>query len=147
MMEAALVEGVAYRIARDFTSLGSFALVPLYAFLLYQANPEHARWYMYGSILLIGFVVVLKFVFGKPRPEDAAIAKRFLPSFPSGHTAIAAFTAYWFGLVFERWRWVLYACAVVVGATRVIIGVHFVSDVLAGGVIGIAVGMLVHRVR
>jgi len=61
-------------------------------------------------------------------------------SFPSGHTSGAfLFTTLcllWFGVVALP----LYFWASLVGLSRVLLGVHFPGDILAGAVIGIVVG-------
>ena len=68
-------------------------------------------------------------------------------SFPSDHATLA------FALVFpavavvrRRWAKVLFiASAVVVGVARVFVGVHYVSDVIAGGLLAFIVWWFVHR--
>ncbi len=57
-------------------------------------------------------------------------------SFPSSHAvnnfAIAVFLAHYY----RRWRWVFLVYAVLMAMSRVIIGVHFPSDVTGGALIG-----------
>ncbi len=57
-------------------------------------------------------------------------------SFPSGHaTTIGAFFAA-FSLLFPRYRIVFLACALWLGMTRVMVGAHYPSDVIAGLALG-----------
>jgi membrane-associated phospholipid phosphatase len=66
-------------------------------------------------------------------------------SFPSGHTAqsffLAAVLVYYFSL-----GWigsiVFYLLAALVGVTRMYVGAHYPRDVLAGGILGLAWGIL-----
>ncbi|MFF2039799.1 phosphatase PAP2 family protein [Kitasatospora sp. NPDC058170] len=60
-------------------------------------------------------------------------------SFPSNHTVIAfaAATALWF--VDRRLGAVAYVAAVLMGASRVWVGVHYPHDVLVGAVVGVLV--------
>ncbi|MFE0465125.1 phosphatase PAP2 family protein [Kitasatospora sp. NPDC058965] len=63
-------------------------------------------------------------------------------SFPSNHTVIAfaAAAALWFAY---RWiGWVALGAAVLMGASRVWVGVHYPHDVLVGAAVGLLVGLL-----
>jgi undecaprenyl-diphosphatase len=70
-----------------------------------------------------------------PTPESA--------SFPSGHAATAFAAAITAGAFYPRLRWPLIGLAVLVGLSRIYLGVHYVLDVLAGAALGVAVGLLV----
>lgn len=59
-------------------------------------------------------------------------------SFPSGHTITAFAMAFSLGLVFPAVMPVLLFCAVSVAISRVILGMHFLSDIVAGAAIGTA---------
>ncbi len=62
-------------------------------------------------------------------------------SFPSGHTLHAvAFT--WQAVAnFPELAWVLIPLASLIAASRVVLGLHYPSDVLAGGAIGMALAL------
>ena len=62
-------------------------------------------------------------------------------SFPSGHTLHAvAFT--WQAVAnFPELAWVLVPLASLIAASRVVLGLHYPSDVLAGGAIGAALAL------
>ncbi len=88
----------------------------------------------------------LKEVFGRPRPfmvmEDARVllGKGGSGSLPSGHTAnwfSATFVVAWYYRKALIW---LLPLAVAVGFSRIYNGVHYPGDVLAGAVVGAAVG-------
>jgi membrane-associated phospholipid phosphatase len=91
--------------------------------------------------------VLLKLLVGRHRPdllEPVARAAGF--SFPSGHALNAALAAGVFVLVLlpvVKKRWLLWSAAVAVtvltGVSRIVLGVHWSSDVLAGWLLGIAV--------
>jgi hypothetical protein len=91
-----------------------------------------------------------------PRPPESVqryVVANSPVGFPSGHT-IAATVVYGGGLVaFDRYRDPRYAVPVVglvvaVGLSRVVLGVHYVGDVVAGAFVGFALlGVLVLALR
>lgn len=61
-----------------------------------------------------------------------------LTSFPSGHEAVATAMALtlWFVLP-RRWRWVSIVWIVIVGLSRIYLGVHTLNDIIGGFAIGL----------
>jgi len=96
----------------------------------------------------IAMFVTLKHVFRRERPcglEPHCWAQLLPPdqfSFPSGHT-ITAFTimASLGGFYPELLPGLLF-CAISIAASRVVLGMHFLSDVIAGAAIGVTLGAL-----
>ena len=96
---------------------------------------------------------LLKRVLVRERPflRHAGITLAMPPldrySFPSGHTLHAvSFTAQAVA-AFPELGWVLVPLALAIAASRVVLGLHYPSDVLAGGALGgvlAAVGMALH---
>jgi undecaprenyl-diphosphatase len=63
-------------------------------------------------------------------------------SFPSGHT-LHAVTFTWLAVErFPTLGWILIPLASLIAASRVVLGLHYPSDVLAGGAIGIGLGLM-----
>ena len=92
--------------------------------------------------------LTLKKLIGRRRPpaRDRFNWVRLLPpdefSFPSGHTITAFAFALSVGQFYPHLLpWLLF-CAISVAASRVILGMHFLSDVLAGCAIGCGLGEL-----
>lgn len=103
--------------------------------------------------MLIGLVVVnftIKPLVSRPRPwlviEDFVnlVPEHDPNSFPSGHTNAAfAFALAVCAAAPKRWMKIAAVCgAVLMGLSRLYVGVHFPSDVLAGAVIGSLCGLL-----
>ena len=104
-------------------------------------------WIVLSLALLLGALctnVVLKNLVQRPRPYTAV--EGLIPlltsgdpnSFPSGHTC-AAFAAglAWAGTCSARWaRIAAVVSAVCMGLSRLYVGVHYPSDVLAGALVG-----------
>ncbi|MBI2468833.1 MAG: phosphatase PAP2 family protein [Candidatus Rokubacteria bacterium] len=68
-----------------------------------------------------------------------------LDSFPSGHASQTVAIAVVLAAVYPRLTLPLYVAAGAVGLSRLILGVHYPSDVLAGVTIGLLGGMLCRR--
>jgi undecaprenyl-diphosphatase len=90
----------------------------------------------------------LKRAFGRKRPcamEPHCWATLLPPdqfSFPSGHTITAFAVALSLGSFYPAMLPGLLFCAASVAASRILLGMHFLTDVLAGAAIGAAVGSL-----
>ena len=67
-----------------------------------------------------------------------------LASFPSGHATTAFAAAVVLALWFPRGTVPFVGVAVLVGFSRVMLGAHFPSDVLAGALLGSVVALAVH---
>jgi undecaprenyl-diphosphatase len=91
---------------------------------------------------------IVKVVVGRPRPEvDEPILEAFGNSFPSGHSmqAVVCYGALLFvflPMLHGRARvaaiGATVALALLIGVSRLALGVHFVSDVLGGYILGVA---------
>jgi undecaprenyl-diphosphatase len=101
-----------------------------------------------GVAAAVGIVcfLVLKQIFRRKRP--CAIAKHcwadLLPpdqfSFPSGHSITAFSVAVSLGCAFPGLLAGVLFCAASVAASRIMLGMHFLSDVVAGSAIGAILG-------
>ena len=68
-----------------------------------------------------------------------------LASFPSGHATTAFALATVLSLWYPRWTAAWLALAAVVGWSRIALGPHFPSDVVAGAILGVAVALVFFR--
>jgi undecaprenyl-diphosphatase len=98
----------------------------------------------------LGVVIyaLLKRVFVRERPfiTHAAIDRGAAPldrySFPSGHTLHAVSFTWQACAYFPELAWVLVPLAALIAGSRVVLGLHYPSDVLAGAAIGAALAEL-----
>jgi len=67
-------------------------------------------------------------------------------SFPSGHSITAFAVALSIGLFYPDLQGPLLAVAFLIASSRIILGMHFLSDVLAGSVIGAALGFASYHI-
>ena len=86
----------------------------------------------------------MKEIIGRKRPLDEEVGN---PAFPSGHTAYAFAGATLLGNRYPKLRIPLYIGAGLVGFTRIYLGRHYASDVIAGAAVGTITGALVSRHR
>lgn len=91
---------------------------------------------------------MVKRTVSRPRPSRregwAALAKepdKF--SFPSGHSAAAMAVAFGYSMAFPALALPLIALAVLVGASRVFLGVHYPGDVVIGQLLAIGTALLI----
>jgi membrane-associated phospholipid phosphatase len=110
-----------------------------------------ASWHRFTAILLIAVVLqallvfALKAVIKRQRPAGdwGAFSRQYDPhSFPSGH-AVRAFMLMVLAIALgPAWvGWLLVLWAPLVSFSRVLTGMHYLSDVLAGMLIGLGLGI------
>ncbi len=87
---------------------------------------------------------LLKCAVDRERPEKQDVS-RWDSSFPSGHTTAAFAMAYVYGSQYPKLRIPLYFLATSIALSRIYLGEHYPSDVLAGAAIGTAGGIVVMK--
>jgi undecaprenyl-diphosphatase len=91
---------------------------------------------------------LLKQLFVRERPFithtaiDPAVAPLDRYSFPSGHTMHAVSFAWQASVHFPELGWVLWPLTGLIAASRVVLGLHYPSDVIAGAGLGAALAEL-----
>ncbi len=144
--------------ARDVTALGSMSVLALVVLAVVGFLVLVRRWRTLALVLgstLGGTAVnsVLKGLFGRPRPTVVPHLTGVLSeSFPSGHAMLSAIVYLTLGallaqLVTRRWlqAYLMSVAAVftlLIGVTRVYLGVHYPTDVLGGWLAGLGWALL-----
>lgn len=140
--------------ARDLTALGGYPVlilttVGVVGFLVLAGFPRDARFVL--TAVVGGWVLAygLKFLFDRPRPDIVPhLSNVVSSSFPSGHSLMAAVVYLTLGSLLTNLvdstrlkSYFLAAAALLtllVGLSRLWMGVHYPSDVLAGWCVGLA---------
>jgi undecaprenyl-diphosphatase len=100
------------------------------------------------GVLGVGLYKALKHVFVRERPfiTHTSISLAMPPldrySFPSGHTLHAVSFTWQAIAYFPELAWVLVPLALLIAGSRVVLGLHYPTDVLAGAAIGSALATL-----
>lgn len=99
-----------------------------------------------------GAALWIKEVVGRPRPWQVYPAWETVPegmnrSFPSGHAVVAFALAAALALRWPKVRWLVFGLAAAVAVSRVALGLHWMSDVVAGAVLGVSVVLLLNRLE
>lgn len=141
--------------------------VPLYLFILIYVIQQFGKkgiWWFLGAISLVAFADIIsshfiKDYFDRPRPcRDPFMVHqiRFLAkycgangSFTSSHAvnhfAFATYAYFTLGKI-TPWVKYLFIWASVIAYSQVYVGVHFPSDVLVGGFLGMLFGWIAARI-
>lgn len=140
---------------KAYTSLGDAGLLWIVLSLLMLCwRPTRRAGALALCAMALGLLcnnMVLKQLVSRPRPHVVVeLLRPLLPapdpdSFPSGHTC-AAFAAagIWLRTLPKRWMgWTAMVMAVLMGLSRLYVGVHFPTDVLVGGLVGTLCALMV----
>lgn len=118
------------------------------------------RWDAVKLLIALGLAIALadslsyrgiKSWVDRPRPFDNPATSSWLrkvgeahgTSFPSNHAANCFAAAVVLSWYFRRGRYTFYTLAGLVATSRLALGVHYPSDVLAGAILGLCVGWLI----
>jgi undecaprenyl-diphosphatase len=139
--------------ALEITALGSITVLALVTFavmgFLLLQKKSHAMWLVLGATVSgLAASTILKTAFARDRPEVVPhLTTVHTASFPSGHAMLSAVVYLTLGVLLARvergWRVRAYVLGValgltfLVGVSRVYLGVHYPTDVLAGWTAGL----------
>lgn len=145
-----LISDFATPIAKIITSLGGvicLVSVSILSLVLVK-NKKIGRCIVTNLIIASGLNVLLKEIVQRPRPTEFRFINETGYSFPSGHSMIsAAFYGFIIYLIHKyvknkyiKWTLIVTLSLMIIsiGISRIYLGVHYTSDVLAGFLIAIS---------
>jgi len=148
-------------IVRDITALGSnwvllYMMISLSAILWCSQRRLDAMKILMMTVGGVAISLGLKYVFERARPDLVPhLIEVYSPSFPSGHASMSMVCFLGMAVVLSRnWAhaqarhlFIIMAIfsAVLVGVSRIMLGVHWPTDVIAGWGIGILWVLLVNQ--
>ncbi|MGD2278967.1 MAG: phosphatase PAP2 family protein [Candidatus Omnitrophota bacterium] len=135
-------------LAPYFTWLGHGWLLFAFAVVFLFFKEKEIK--ILGILLLAGLAIsyysftAIKFLVSRPRPFMAlenvhVLARPDGHSFPSGHATMIFMTAFLLTDRFKKWH-IFYSLAALVALSRVYLGVHYPSDIIAGAALGAFLG-------
>ncbi len=140
-------------VGRDVTAIGSVTMIGITilaaaGFLTVNRNYRRMLVLLISTTSGMGLSVFLKSAFDRPRPDIVPhLTQVYTSSFPSGHSMMSAVVyltlAVLIAPVLQKFwlRFYIYALAssvtILVGLSRIYLGVHYPTDVLAGWAAGL----------
>ena len=131
------------------TQLGSAWMLVLVSVLLLLGHKRSQWWGQFvliNGVITYAIVQATKSLIARPRPAELISSVHQLEpfvrgfGFPSGHTAIAtAISLTILPFLSPRWRWLPIVWILLVGLSRIYLGVHAPLDVIGGFAIGLGV--------
>ena len=137
-------------LAKLFSGIGAWGAIWLaISIVLFYREERRDHWFFAPVLLATGVGIilseyVLKYLIARPRPGIDIGAMIVQPtgnfSFPSTHATLSFALATVLIAQEPRLRAWLYMLAICISLSRIYLGVHFAFDVVAGAILGVAIG-------
>ena len=142
------------------TTIGAaYVIIPVCIIsIIYFWKKKEAKYITVNLITIFFSNQLLKRIIERPRPEGFRIVEELGYSFPSGHSMVSmGFYGFFIYLIYKKVKnkyikWIsislLILIIILIGISRIYLGVHYASDVIAGFVLSIAyLGLFTHIIK
>lgn len=132
------------------SALGSYgAIWVLIAIIFLKKRKELLRFFL-GFFCLTIVIFWLQNFMARARPYDDILGVGYLGfidagsySFPSHHAAASFLGAFFLGEKIKKFKIYFFALAILISFSRIYLGAHYLTDILAGGIMGVVFGKAV----
>ncbi|HIH43126.1 TPA: phosphatase PAP2 family protein [Candidatus Woesearchaeota archaeon] len=132
----------------------SILLIALIIYLSFKEKRKHLKTALLGIIASAAITYLLKLAIARPRPFEslqiaALVQESSKTSFPSGHatTAFALFASINRHFTPKVTKYSFLAFAILVSFSRLYLGVHYLSDIIFGALLGYSVSYLILKLE
>ena len=150
LVSSLLISDFMTPIAKFITNFGgAIFLIGLSVILFFAIKNKKIGLSIFSNLVIVTVLnQLLKYILQRPRPTEYRIINESGYSFPSGHSMVSmAFYGYLIYLIYKyaknkyvKWNSIILLSILIglIGLSRIYLGVHYTSDVLAGFLISIS---------
>lgn len=105
--------------------------------IIILTEKKHIPNYLLSFVIAMGITTGLKYLLMVARPETAAVTETGF-SFPSGHATAAFVSLPYLNHLHPKLNYLWFVLVMIIALSRLYIGVHYPSDIIAGAMIGLS---------